>query len=463
MKKTVSLFLIVSSLLGLFMFSACGKEEAPDPFEGVKTDAAYRSLAEMYSAMDALESYTVTSTSNMKFAYLGVLFSVEEEITDKVSGIGTDDFTYRREVYTEVDGGGSKVNSMNCDGYQKGYMYRRFSEDKLERKICSPISYEDYIKYRSETTPNPLVNILYDESLTATASVTEREDGGKTVTLSDFNEAFLKQFNKDMSVGGFGDLISLESLTITIEMGADKLYESSTVDYVMNLFDKKIEFTETATVSNVNSTYIKTYTFDSYTKISDIRLAEKVSRSIKEMLAADKINAELAIDARFPSQDKSDWLYEKDSIIVDRSNGFEYDITSFANGVNSKITYQNGEKRIYTDQNGTMQEVSVTVPQQLTEIIFIENLLDYGMFDPNYVTAIETNESGDIVITLDPSEAFETKHPSPSSTYYIDAVTITITMDGDNISVYQTDVEYECRYYDENAKKCTINAVCRFK
>lgn len=459
MKKTVSLFLIVSSLLGLFMFSACGKEEAPDPFEGVKTDAAYRSLAEMYSAMDALESYTVTSTSNVKFAYLGVLFSVEEEITDKVSGIGTDDFTYRREVFTEVDGGGSKVNSMNCDGYQKGYMYRRFSEDKLERKICSPISYEDYIKYRSETTPNPLVNILYDESLTATASVTEREDGGKTVTLSDFNGAFLKQFNKDMSVGGFGDLISLESLTITIEMGADKLYESSTVDYVMNLFDKKIEFTETATVSDLNSTKIKTYSLDSYTRISDLRLVDKVSRSINDTLAADKINAELTINTNFNSEE----YQEKDSIAVDRSNGFEYDISSEAASVNSKITYHNGEKRIYIDQNGTMQEVSVTVPQQLTEIVFIENLLDYGMFDPNYVTAIETNESGDIVITLDPSEQFKAAHPSPLSTYSIDTVTITITMDGDNISVYQTDIEYVYRYYNENIKKCTINAVCRFK
>ena len=110
-----------------------------------------------------------------------------------------------------------------------------------------------------------------------------------------------------------------------------------------------------------------------------------------------------------------------------------------------------------------MQEVSVTVPQQLTEIVFIENLLDYGMFDPNYVTAIETNESGDIVITLDPSDQFKAAHPSPSSSYYIDAVTITITMDGDDISVYQTDVEYDYRYNAENPPKCTINAVCRFK
>lgn len=459
MKKTVSLFLIVSSLLGLFMFSACVKEEAPDPFERVKTDAAYQSLAEMYSTMDTFESYTITTASNLKFYYLGVMFSVEEEITDKVSGFGTDEFVHRREVVSETETGGAKTKSIHYDGYQDGYMYRRFTEDKLERKICSPISCEDYVEYRNENNRNPLIDILYDESLTATTSVTEREDGGKSVTLSDFNDAFKERFNRDMDLGVISDIISLKSMTVTFEISADNIYESSTVDFLMDLIGSDIEFTETATVSDLNSTKIKTYSLDSYTRISDLRLVDKVSRSINSTLAVDKIEAELTIDANF----KSEKYQEKDLIATDRSNGFEYDISSEAASVNSKITYHNGEKRIYIDQNGTMQEVSVTVPQQLTEIIFIENLLDYGMFDPNYVTAIETNESGDIVITLDPSEEFRAAHPSPISTYSIGTVTITITMDGDNISVYQTDIEYKYRYYNEDVQKGTINAVCKFK
>lgn len=439
MKRFVGSLLLVTFIFSVLSLSSCKKESYE---KKIKEGESYQLINAADENMAVLDSYTVMNTVKGAVNIAGTYASVEVTETSKFSGMNGDSPAHNSETYSTTKGDNSETAIIKR-GWSEGSMYYSYVGSLYDNALYSEISFDDYRKHYEEINESAVDRILWDEKLTAEDSVVYRDDGGVTVTLSGFNDAFYDMILPELVFNGVEAITDITYIEIVFEISDERLFESTVMTVTFDVDGTETVFTQESRVSDINSTTVKDHSVDGYKKIDDIRLIDKATRAITAMRVRKSIKATLDIDAALISGASTKVYTERDEIAYDRSNGLTYKVTAKTGDTTVNIEYADTVKTVRTVLDGGDAKTSETNSRDIKEWAFLLSFLDYGMFNAIYVTDAKRLEDGSITYVLDINPVTTSARPAPISGIKMTEIEITLHFVDDTLNTYSADLEYE--------------------
>ena len=464
MKKLIVWILAFTTFLNVLCFISCGKQDyAESHKKEIKDDEAYRLLDETNGNMSRLGSYTATTESDFWFSYQGYSFDLEEEIIETFERIGDDDLAHRTETYVDMTVNGVTASTSCMEGFYGGYMYRNYTDGSLTRKLRSPLSASAYELHVESFNESVLDRILWDEELSAQAEITQKGGGAKTVTLTNFNTAFMNQLRAELNLRSISDMITVKSVSVVFNINAYGEYSSIELNFALDMNGKTVKYLAKTEYTDKNTTTVKKNSLDSYHEVSDLRAVVKAERAIANILSEDKVDARLTVAEKLDFGTLQKQALTTYDIKVACADGLEYDINVSSEDKNMILAYHDGVRKSYDDTSGKMTEVSSQASESAVEALVVSDLLNYGLFSANYVDSVELIGIDKVKFSVIVNESLSASRPSPTNELRMKTVEITLTFSGNEISEYETYIAYDGVRSGKTVTGYTVKTVCIFK
>ena len=460
MKKTVKIAGLLTLIVMIFFaFTSCGVPNYGYLRLLPKDLRAAKIMEIMNTRLEEADSYTVTGRSKVDgmVGESGVKTTVLVE--ERMSGQNTPNPTKTNKIVQEYD---YFYDSMDMEieileGYQDGQMYRYVkANDGFESKITSVATKEEFEEYNEIQSGEDFV---IDFSKSEVSSEVAK-DGSWIVTATILNpEKNYEITNFEMMTEGY----EVSSIELKITVKKDFSGWENVINYVFekidgyneNITDRYTASVEVVSViSDINSTETEKQDLSDYFVCSDITIPTRMNFQFNEILEATKGKFTLYIQQKGNIGSSRIWYTEKDTIEFGNcESGFYYSIDCDTSADDVKITYVDGEK----DENGEKKDSS-----DAAEKLFLNRLFTSGGYNEQYITKIteDPNDSSKQIISIDMGEAFLRSLNGASQTFNKGSIKITVTFEGEKISVVETEIK---AWSTKNSNaNYTVTNYCKF-
>ena len=351
-------------------------------------------IRRMNTRVQSLDGYRIDVTGSFT-AYadttkiIGTLegFAIEDQGKDK------DDYYYHMEMInkSQTGNGSQNVTVKSTEAYYDGYAYSFYSEGATWRKLCSPMTKNEFLDYIADDS---LLEIKTDGCKNKEL---QKADDGYTVKYSGYSEAAISDFfdmmsfTKDM----FGKMPS--DLAVTIKTDKDYYPQSFTLELVFEESKTsyyKPEFSMTMSYSQFDAVERQTKSLspDKYKQIESLSLLKEVDQLIEDRIEAKEGSFTTTTDATASILSQSNKETQTYKVTFAREKDgltFEADLTD-KNG-KEHISYANGEKT--TEYSGKTNTTKMTEDE--AEQFIAQLINDPAMgYNPNYVSDIKKVDDG---------------------------------------------------------------------
>lgn len=359
-------------------------------------------MRRMNTRLEGLDGYRIDVTGNI------TAYADSTRITGKLEGFALedqgkdkDDYYYHTEMTnrSQVGSMGGTVTVKSIEAYYDGYAYSHYSEGSTWRKICSPMTKREYLKYLSDDS---MFEIKTDDCKNKKL---EKKDDGYVAKYSGYSQEAIQDFfdTMDLTRDMFGRMPA--DLAVTVETDADYYPKTFTLTMVFEQKENsyyKPEFSMTMTFSQFNEVERKTKGFspDKYTEIESLSLLKEVEELIEDRVQAKNGSFTVENEARVYFMTRSESQSETYDVSFSRDKkGFTFTCDETKEDFSQKITYADGKKT--EEYNGKSYTDDMTEDQAEQ---YVANLInDPAMgYNANLVTTIRETEDG-YEITLDVS------------------------------------------------------------
>ena len=322
-------------------------------------------------------------------------FAIEDQGKDK------NDYYYYTEMTNKSKTNSANVTIRSTEAYYEGYAYSHYSESSTWRKLCSPMTKQEYLDYISDDS-------LFDlETDDCKNRELEKTEDGYTVNYSGYSADAIADFcdKMDLDKDTFGKMP--EDLKITIVTDLDYYPKTFTLEMVFEQSKTsyyKPAFSMTMTFSQFNEVERKTSGLspDSYKEIESLALLDEVEELIDDRIDAEQgsFTAKVEANAEFMSQSNKE--SETNKVTFSRSkDGFTFEADVTSKNDTKHVSYANGEKTTeYGNDKSYTDEMSEDEAEAFVAEMINDPLLGYNK---NYVTDIKATEDG-YEITMDVSK-----------------------------------------------------------
>ena len=322
MKKLLSILLILA-MLALPMLSACG---TPDK----ELDA----IDKINLAMDSVSSYESYGEVDITAYVAGDKLELEGTYEQVVSGNDGELYYYNKSIIT-TEYMGYSMEYYTLEAYNDGTYYYALGEDDSKRRFCSDITAEEFLSYITAGDSD-------DAPFEGYGSISDiaNPNGGRTVTLSDYDDSVLEDFNArfGLPVEEGGTEITGFSAVINVTDG-----------YLVNDITMDFEFSDTASNGKM------TYTFFNY-NVARVN-SDRIMPSLFKKVPDARI---IPMTERFLSDSKSSEY---------GAFSFNQKTDVFIRGVTSLKT-ENSYRITYMEADGYWFEMNVAVEDETHQHVY---------------------------------------------------------------------------------------------
>lgn len=346
MKKFISILLAAATLLALVIpMTSCSETARLSRMEEAERAVAFFALVE--EKTDGATSVSMEQKMSFKLDIGDVAYEQVNEGTITYIEEG-EKLTYLEQSTTTVWAGGEKTVTYLDEGFMDGMMFTSYKEGKVENKLKSPITREEYEAFQKNKTAD-VPDMGVGEGYCTVMTCKQAEDGTWTATYEGFTEEGMKTFTHLLK--GVETAINAEhtlrDVRLTATADADLNPLSQTIEF---LFEEK-EGAETRVpaikVENrykgLNNTVLaEPYDLSDFTETEDIRIIENFTSALSDCENAATGAFSVTTNASASYMGQSNKSTTKQEVTYKHLNGYEFTVDYNSEGYDVTISYKNG-------------------------------------------------------------------------------------------------------------------------
>jgi hypothetical protein len=346
MKKLITKLLTAAMLLTALALpmTSCSEASKLNRMDEAERAVAFYQLIE--EKADAATSVSVETKMNLKLDIGDVAYEqANEGVATYVETDGS--FTYLEQATTTVWVGGEKTVTYTDEGYSDGMMFSYTKEGKVETKLKSPITAEEYEAFREHQVED-IPEVMVGEGYCTVMTCAEAEDGTWTATYEGFTEEGLKPFLYILR--GIETAVNAEHTFKDVRLVCCADAELNPVSMCMEfIFDEK-EGAETRVPQITTETYYKgynntvlndAYDLSDFTEVSDLRMVENFLSALQDRETAESGAFTLTTKASAVYSGESNKTTNVQNVTYKNLNGYEFTVTGEEEGYEVTISYKN--------------------------------------------------------------------------------------------------------------------------
>ena len=346
MKKIISTLLAAATLLALVIpMTSCSETARLSRMEEAERAVAFFALVE--EKTDGATSVSMEQKMSFKLDIGDVAYEQVNEGTITYIEEG-EKLTYLEQSTTTVWAGGEKTVTYLDEGFMDGMMFTSYKEGKVENKLKSPITREEYEAFQKNKTAD-VPDMGVGEGYCTVMTCKQAEDGTWTATYEGFTEEGMKTFTHLLK--GVETAINAEhtlrDVRLTATADADLNPLSQTIEF---LFEEK-EGAETRVpaikVENrykgLNNTVLaEPYDLSDFTETEDIRIIENFTNAMSDRESAESGAFHVITKAEASYMGQSNKTKTEQDVTYKNLNGYAFTLDYTQEGYAVTISYKNG-------------------------------------------------------------------------------------------------------------------------
>lgn len=273
------------------------------------------------------------------------------------------ELSYLEQTTTTVWVGGDKTVTYTDEGYIDGMMFTYNKEGKVESKLKSPITGDEYEAFR-ENQVEDVPEVRVGEGFCTTMTCKQAEDGTWTATYEGFTEEGMKYFLY---------IVKSVETALNAEHTLKDVRLTYMADKNLNPVSRKMEYifeenkdaetrvpviTADMEFKGINNTvFSEKYDISDFTEVEDLRMVENFTSALSDRQndgsGAFKVTTEG--DASYAGE-KNHSLTEQ-SVTFKNYNGYEFTLDYTQEGYDVAISYKNGSMNTVVREEKTGQKV----------------------------------------------------------------------------------------------------------
>ena len=414
---------------GTTVTTAAVTEEPPyEPANGTELWDKINTVMEEVDSVYGESEITATCYAN------GLVFTLEGTVTEVYADDG---FCMDSVMVMKNAEHGMEITMNSLEAYYDGKMYYLSEDGTTSQKLCTEMIFEDFLESQEDHTID-----ADDYSDCTNIDYTKGEDGGWTVKTSGYTGSFIRKLAEQTGLDNELLGADVDDVEITAVVDADFLVKTIDIKFIFDDSDPTVspEFTMKMTYSDYGKTVmdpakIKT---EEYTLVDDIVVLDTIEEGITDLQNAISGNFEYNYKSTVNIFGSDDVTEEKDIVSYGRKNGaYFFELDSDYDGEELKLAYSGG---VYSVTVG--EETSTESCTDAEAKTIIDDLIDSAYYSKQSVTMVEKVSEGVYKLTVDKmsSAEYSAYLTEMGITSAEPSQTITVTLDGDNITKLETTI-----------------------
>ncbi len=347
MKKLITTMLVAALLLVTLTLSltSCSQSQ-----KLLRMDEAERAVA-FFELVEA-KGNEATSLSIKQKMYLKMDIGdvAYEQLNEGTATYVEEDgeMSFLDQTTTTVWVGGEKTVTYTDEGYMDGMMFTYNKEGKVESKLKSPITGDEYEAFRDNQVED-IPEVSVGEGFCTDMTCTQDEDGTWTATYEGFTEEGMKYF-----------LYIVKSVETAIE--AEHTLKDVRLTYVadkdLNPVSRKMEYifeenedaetrvpviTAEMEFKGINNTvFSEEYDISNFTEVEDLRAVENFTSALNDRQVDDAGSFQVTTKAEAKYAGQTNNTTSVQDVTFKNYNGYEFTLGYTQEGYDVTISYKNG-------------------------------------------------------------------------------------------------------------------------
>lgn len=347
MKRIIARILIAAMLLTALALplTSCSEED-----KLLRMDESERAVA-FYGLIDAAtqeaSSFSVEQKLSFKLDIGDMAYEQVNEgtITYIMEG---DDLTYLEQSTTTVWVGGEKTVTYVDEGYADGMMFTYYKEGKVENKLKSPITVEEYEAFREHQVED-VPDVQVGEGFCTVMTCQQAEDGTWTATYEGFSEEGMKPFLHLLK--GVETAVNAEHTLKDVRLTCTADSKLIPQAFVMEFVFEEKEGAETRVpiiktesyYKGINNTVLtEPYDLSDFTEQTDLRMIENFTSALQDRENALSGSFTVTTEASADYAGQSNEQVTNQNITYKNNNGYELTLEYKQEEYRVKVSYKNG-------------------------------------------------------------------------------------------------------------------------
>ena len=378
MKKRIFILLAVI-LVALTAFSSCRKGDDNDD-----QNETFNIMEKISTAMDAAASYEVEQEINVEASLLDEKMLILGDAQHIYSKDANGELYFYSVINADAKFQEVEHKTSVIEAFKDGQYFFSYAETGSSRKsIRSALTESEFIEYYESYSGDTNLLDNYGE-----ISYVEKDGGGYTVTLKNYNDGAIKDANKTCGLPLESEGSVITDIVVKIEASSEFLINEVKVDYIFSNSEDK--GSQKTVFSNYNKARKKTIDETKFTLVEDATAVSILMSLIDDRAESTKGAFTVSYEQKTEHPTSSPHTYKE---YYNVSYGVEndkyyFDMQANINNRTQNVSYKNG----YFVVNKFVQDPIDDIAAKQ----YVDTVMDPFSFSPSYMDATSIEKKQDV-------------------------------------------------------------------